>query len=224
MLFRSQGYDSVAMDVDVELCGTDQTFNALVGRTLLKKIKKKDKSVVVVTLMENPKTGKMMSKSEGRGIFLDTNNTEMFGAVMAEPDEMIEILFTHITRIPLSKIQKIVSGNPKEAKLKLAYEIVKIFFGEEKAKEARINFDNTFSRGGVSDDALEISVHSGVDILDIPFPKNIIKSKNEFRRLIESGSISDVDSGEKITDVHMKVLNSINIKIGKHRFVKINVK
>jgi tyrosyl-tRNA synthetase len=66
-----QGYDSVAMDVDIELCGTDQTFNALVGRTLQKRINNKEKSVIAVTLMENPKTGELMSKSKGTGVFLD---------------------------------------------------------------------------------------------------------------------------------------------------------
>jgi len=219
-----QGYDSVAMDVDVELCGTDQTFNALVGRTLLKKMKKKNKFVVVATLMENPKTGEMMSKSKGHGIFLDTTHVEMFGAIMAEPDEMMEILFTHVTRIPLSEIQKIVSGNPKEAKIKLAQEIVRIFYGEKKAEEARISFDKTFSKKGMSDDALEINVHSGISIIDIPFPENIIKSKNELRRLIQSGSISNADSGEKIMDIQTTFPSDINIKIGKHRFVKIIIK
>ncbi|HEC32632.1 MAG TPA: tyrosine--tRNA ligase [Candidatus Kaiserbacteria bacterium] len=219
-----QGYDSVAMDVDVELCGTDQTFNALVGRTLLRKLKNKNKFVVVATLMENPKTGKMMSKSEGRGIFLDTNSEEMFGEVMAEPDEMIEILFTHVTRISLQEIQTIISGNPKDAKTKLAEEIVKIFFGDTEAKMARVNFDKTFSKNRMSNNALRISVHSGVNILDVPFPKEFIKSKNELRRLIESGAVSSVDSGEKITNTQTKVLNDINLKIGKHRFIKLNVK
>ena len=88
-----QGYDSVAMDVDVEVCGTDQIFNALAGRTLLKKLKNKEKFVVALTLMENPKTGELMSKSKGTGVFLGGTAENMFGQIMSQPDEMMEILF-----------------------------------------------------------------------------------------------------------------------------------
>ena len=91
-----QGYDSVAMDVDVELCGTDQTFNALAGRTLVKRLKDKEKFVITVNLMENPKTKELMSKSRGTGVFLSASPNDMFGQIMAQPDEMIEILFRHI--------------------------------------------------------------------------------------------------------------------------------
>ena len=101
-----QGYDSVAMDVDVEMCGTDQTFNALAGRTLQKRFNDKEKFVVVVNLMEDPKTGLMMSKSEGTGVFLDTSAEEMFRSIMAQPDSMTDLLFVNNTRIPLNEIKE----------------------------------------------------------------------------------------------------------------------
>ena len=88
-----QGYDSAVLDVDVELCGTDQIFNALAGRTLLKRLKNKDKFIIALNLMENPKTKELMSKSKGTGVFLSSLPNEMYGAIMAQPDEMIEILF-----------------------------------------------------------------------------------------------------------------------------------
>lgn len=93
-----QGYDSVAMDVDAELCGTDQIFNALAGRTLLKRIKNKDKFVIALNLMENPETGELMSKSRGTGVFLSLPANDMYGAVMAQPDEMIRIFLVNNTR------------------------------------------------------------------------------------------------------------------------------
>jgi len=145
-----QGYDSVAMDVDVEVCGTDQIFNALVGRTLLKKIKQKEKFVVAVTLMENPKTGDLMSKSKGTGVFLDVSASEMYGQVMSQPDEMMEILFVNVTKLSLSEINEIMKiKNPRDIKMRLAFEIVKIMKGEEKAKEAEENFKTQFQKGEV---------------------------------------------------------------------------
>ena len=85
-----QGYDSVAMDVDVEICGTDQTFNALAGRTLIKRLKNKDKFVIALNLVANPKTGELMSKSNGTGVFIDQSSNSLFGAIMSLPDPMIE--------------------------------------------------------------------------------------------------------------------------------------
>src|SRR6185437_3640299 len=84
-----QGYDSVAMDVDAELCGTDQTFNALAGRTLMKRLKNKDKFVLALNLTANPKTGELMSKSKGTGVFVDSSPNDLFGSIMSLPDPMI---------------------------------------------------------------------------------------------------------------------------------------
>jgi tyrosyl-tRNA synthetase len=93
-----QGYDSVALDVDIELCGRDQKFNALAGRVLLKKMKNKEKFVLITTLLENPKTGeKMMSKSMGTGVFLDFPAEKMYGALMAQADENMKQLFVDCT-------------------------------------------------------------------------------------------------------------------------------
>src|SRR3989338_2123366 len=127
-----QGYDSVAMDVDMEMCGNDQKFNALAGRTLLKKLKNKEKFVFITTLLENPKTGeKMMSKSLGAGIFLDWDAHQMFGGAMAQPDENMKQLFTDCTWLSLEEIENILNSHPKEAKMRLAFEITKIYHGEE---------------------------------------------------------------------------------------------
>ena len=119
------------------MCGTDQVFNALAGRTLLKKLKNKEKFVVAVTLMENPKTGELMSKSRGTGIFLDASSNDMYGQVMAQPDEMIEILFVNNTLLSLDEIKGFMELNPKESKMRLAKEIVKIFYGEKRRKRQK---------------------------------------------------------------------------------------
>src|SRR3989344_1389288 len=111
-----QGYDSVAMDVDMEMCGNDQKFNALAGRTLLKKLKDKEKFIFITTILENPVTGeKMMSKSQGTGIFLDWQADKMYGGVMAQPDENMQQLFTDCTWLNFEETFS-KGGIPKDIK------------------------------------------------------------------------------------------------------------
>lgn len=217
-----QGYDSVAMDVDVEVCGTDQTFNALVGRTLLKKLKNKDKFVVAVTLMGNPKTGELMSKSKGIGVFLDSVANDMFGQIMSQPDEMIEILFVNNTNLPLGEIDKIIKENgPRDSKMILASEIVSIFHGKESAAEAKENFINTFSKGGVPDDILEIKTVSGIELREILLEQGLVESKSDFRRLINEGAITY--NGVVLEDPFYKITKGGVVKVGKKRFLKISL-
>lgn len=154
-----QGYDSVAMDVDVELCGTDQIFNALMGRTLIKDYKNKEKFVVAVNLMENPITGELMSKTNGTGVFLKSNNIDMFGQLMRQPDEMIRIILINNTRISLDDIDALdIENRPMDAKLFMAYEVTRIFYGEEAALQAKERFVNTFSNKAFPDDAPVVSI------------------------------------------------------------------
>ncbi len=219
-----QGYDSVAMDVDVEVCGTDQIFNAMAGRTLLRKLKNKDKFVVAVTLMENPKTGELMSKSKGTGVFLDVPANDMFGQVMAQADEMLEILFVNNTLLSKDEIKDLMKlENPKDIKMRLGYEIVKMFHGEESAKKAEENFINTFKKGGLPEDMFEIKTEVGKILSEILVEAKIVESKSEFRRLVGENAVSDAVSGEKITDPNYKIEKEITLKIGKKRFVKITI-
>ncbi|HFC36138.1 MAG TPA: tyrosine--tRNA ligase, partial [Candidatus Moranbacteria bacterium] len=162
-----QGYDSVAMEVDVELCGTDQIFNALAGRTLLQKLKGKDKFVIATNLIADEKTGQLMSKSNGMGVFLDLNPNDLFGAIMAQTDGMIKPLAVGCTRLSLEKIEEMTQmENPRDAKLELAFEITKIFHGEKQANEAREYFINTFSKKETPDDIQEVPASEGQSILD----------------------------------------------------------
>jgi tyrosyl-tRNA synthetase len=219
-----QGYDSVVMDVDVEMCGTDQIFNALAGRTLLKKIKNRDKFVVAVTLMENPKTGDLMSKSKGTGVFLGGNANDQFGQVMSQPDEMIEVLFVNCTSLSLEEIGEIMKlENPRDAKMRLAYEIVKIYFGNQGAQKAQEYFINTFSKKELPIDIKEFVAIEGDNIFDFLVKVGFATSKGDARRKIEQGGVSI--SGEKITTEN-KILtkdkfNERILKVGKINFIKI---
>jgi tyrosyl-tRNA synthetase len=217
-----QGYDSVAMDVDVEVCGTDQIFNALVGRSLLKKLKNKDKYVIAVTLMENPKTGELMSKSKSIGVFLDITPNEMYEQIMAQPDEMIEILFVNNTLLSLEEIGKLKKlENPRDAKMRLAYEIVKIYHGEKEAKGAQEKFIKLFQKREIPEDIKEIKAILKEKLEDVLIKNKIIPSKSEFRRLVRAKAI-DIDN-QTINDVNYFVEKPIVIKIGKKKFLKIKI-
>ena len=221
-----QGYDSVAMDVDVELCGTDQIFNALMGRTLLEKLKNKEKFVVAVTLMENPKTGELMSKSKGTGVFLNTTPRDMFGQIMAQPDEMMELLFVNCTHVSLDEIQTLLaSDRPRDTKVRLAREIVTLFHGEKVANEEEYYFTETFSKKNVqAEDIPECEVKKETNILDALVSFEFAQSKGDARRKIEQGGVS-ID-GEKITDANFVFDESVRgkiLRVGKKHFAKLKI-
>lgn len=225
-----QGYDSVALDVDVELGGNDQTFNMLAGRILQRKINNREKFVVATTLLANPKTGKkLMSKSEGNYIGLRDSAQDMYGKTMALADEVIISVFTDCTYVPMADIKALESAmaagtlNPRDAKARLAKEIVTMYHGADKARQAEENFINTFKKGGVSEDAKEVYVKSGALLVDVLLLEDLIKSKSEFTRLIQGNGVSVVGSDKKIDDPKFAITEPVDLKIGKQRFIKLRL-
>ena len=215
-----QGYDSVIMEVDVEMCGSDQKFNALAGRTLLRKIKDKEKFVFITTLLENPKTGeKMMSKSLGTGVFLDFNAKDMYGGIMAQADENMHQLFIDCTQLSLEEIEKKFQDqqNPRDIKMKLAYEITRMYHGEEGAKEGEHYFIETFQKKQIPEDIVEIRP----EYIEALIHTEIVPSKAELRRLLSAGGVRDAETGEKLSEIPTHVETPQILKIGKQRFVKL---
>lgn len=222
-----QGYDSVAMDVDGEIGGNDQTFNMLVGRDLMKSLKNKEKFVIATKLLTDS-SGKKMGKTENNMVALDQSPEEMFGRIMSWSDNLIIPGLEIITDIKLSEIESIQKDlnegkNPKDIKTKLAFEIVKMYHGESSAKKAQETFENTFSKGGVPEDVLEVFASSDTLLVDTLLAEKIISSKTDFRRLIAEGAITNMDTGEKISDTEIVSTPGI-YKIGKKRFIKIKSK
>lgn len=215
-----QGYDSVAMDVDAEVCGTDQIFNALAGRTLQKRMKNKDKLVIALNLIANPKTGALMSKSNGTGVFIDQSPNDLFGSIMALPDPMLEPLFVNCTRIAMNEKAALWARGPRDAKAAIAGDIVKRLHGADAAKMAEEAFVNTFAKGGVPDEIQEIKFAAGDILADALVKSGIVSSKAEWRRLIEGGGIKTEDD-TKIMDPNFKPDKTMILKIGKRRFVKV---
>jgi len=227
-----QGYDSVAMEVDGEVGGTDQTFNMMVGRDLVKSILGKDKIVITTKLLEDRQTGKkLMSKSEGHYISLQDGSGEMFGRVMALPDSVILDVLAYATEVSGQKIAEIKkrqeSGeNPKVLKEELAFELVRSFFGEKAAEQEKNEFERVFSQHQLPEDIKEISVDiAGEDIVGLIFKAGIINSKTEIKRLVGQKAVK-VD--DRVVENWGEVINisedGVLLKIGPRRFYRIKRK
>lgn len=219
-----QGYDSVALEVDIELCGTDQIFNALAGRTLLKKLKNKEKFVVAVNLMENPVNGELMSKSRGTGIFLDFSPEDMYGGIMAQPDEMIKVFLINNTRMPLAEIDKLLAeDNPRDAKMKTAKMITAIFHGEDLAQKAEDYFVSKIQKKEAPDDVEEISLglesETLLNILKKALPE---MSGGELKRLISQNAVR-LDGEVRADEKEIINLNKAGmiLNVGKRTWLKI---
>lgn len=223
-----QGYDSVALDVDAEIGGTDQTFNMLMGRTLMKRLKHKEKFVLTTKLLEHPETGKkLMNKSEGGLINLDDAPENMFGKVMALDDVSMIPVAEFCTEMPLGRIAEIKNGmasgdNPRDAKSEIAENVVATFYGERDARKSREQFKKIFSKKETPDDLPELSVPEPATTTGAVLASGLLKSKSEARRLIEQGGVSV--GGAKVKDPYAPRKDGEVIKIGKKHFFKIRTK
>lgn len=223
-----QGFDSVAMDVDAEIGGNDQTFNMLVGRDLLKIMKSKEKIVIATKLLVD-QSGSKMGKTEGNMVSLDQNPAEMFGKVMSWGDNLIIQGFEILTDVPQTEIEMMESdlkngANPKELKTRLAFEIVKLCHGENEAAKASQKFENTFKNKEFPEDTKIIEAGKNEKISEVLTNNKIVGSKSEFRRLIEAGAITD-HPDQKISDPNEEIGDKERkLKIGKKAFVILRPK
>lgn len=214
-----QGYDSFMLDTDLQIGGTDQTFNMQAGRTLIKDEKKKESFVLSTPILEGP-DGRKMSKSWGNTIWLDDNPNDMFAKVMAINDDLIIEYFTLCTNLSLDKIlefeKKLKKENPINVKKELAYQIVKELGSEKEARNAQSNFEKSVQQKQEPDELEEIRFDDNVPVFHA-----LEGSKSERKRLIEQGGV--YLNGQKVTDPNQK-LESGTLKIGKRRIIKVVVK
>ena len=196
-----QGYDSVAMQVDAELCGTDQTFNALMGRTMVRRFLDKEKFVITMNLIEGD--GVLMSKSNGTGVFVDvekSGNHRMFGSIMALNDSFILPLFRGCTRIPMDEVRTLnISGGvaTRDVKLRLAREVVGMFWGTRAANEAEVAYITQFREKGIPDTVPSITLSSSCTLSTF-VAKHTEVSNARAKRQVKEGGVSVNDT--KITD------------------------
>lgn len=224
-----QAYDSVDMDVDMEIGGNDQMFNMLAGRTLMKKIKNKEKLVITTKLLEDP-TGKKMGKTEGNAIFLTDSAEDMFGKIMSWPDTIITLAMNILTDLSMAEIKewenKLAQGiNPRDAKMALAYEVVKIYKGETEANKGKDNFIRVFQEKEKPLEIPEIKIdYSGeeIGVLDLFVKAGLTASNSEGRRLINEKALKINDQLVTTPDYKVKLSEAeLLLQRGKRQFAKV---
>jgi len=225
-----QGYDSVALDTDVEIGGSDQTFNMLAGRKLIEAYTGKEKCVLTVPLLTDA-SGKKMSTSDGSGIPLNTTAEDMFGKIMSLPDDFIVGMFIQCTEVLEDRIKEIEQAlqrgeNPIAYKKQLALNIVSRFYGEDLAKSAQGAFESVVQGDELPEDIQEWTVDAGVyEITDLVFNAGLVDSKSDAKRMVQQNAVSLYENNEekRISDprTFIEAKNGMIIRVGKRRFIKI---
>jgi tyrosyl-tRNA synthetase len=224
-----QGYDSVAMKADIELGGTDQRFNLLMGRELQKDYQQKPQVVITMPLLLGLDGVKKMSKSLGNYIGIDESPKEMFGKVMSISDETMWVYFDVISYKPLAEVKRlredVANGlNPRDVKFLLGEEIVARFHGKASAEQAHADFIAQFQQGGIPEDLQEVQVLVGNDgmlIANIIKTAGLTESTSEALRLLKQGAVK-LD-GELVTEKNLLLQagQTIILQVGKRRFSKV---
>jgi len=220
----AQAIDCVTMDVDLEIGGSDQTFNMLAGRTLMKALKGKDKFVLTTKLLVDAK-GEKAGKTAGNALFLNTSPSDMYGAIMSFPDETVIPGFELLTQVPMASIKTIekdLKQKPMELKKKLAFEIVKMLDGEKNAKNAANEFERVVQKKNLPSEIPTVTIKEK----EILLPKlllrgGLVSSASVAKRLIEQGGVEI--NGEKMSDPNQPITIKDNLVIrgGKRKFVRI---
>ncbi len=219
-----QGYDSVALNVDGEIGGNDQSFNMLAGRDLMKPMLGKEKFVIAMKLLTDP-TGKKMGKSEGNMVTLNDAPEDMYGKIMSWPDGMILSGFEILTDLSSADLRVISRGlssetlNPRDAKDQLARTVVASFHGHAAADAAAAHFVALFQKHETPEDMAELKLDGPMSVVDALVASGAVASKSEARRQIEQGGVK-VD-GNTVTDVEADVAPGSILQKGKRHFVKL---
>ena len=206
------GYDSVVLDVDCELGGSDQEFNMLAGRHLQQATGGRDKFVLTTKLIEGT-DGRKMSKTYDNCVYLEDEPSQMYGKLMSAKDELVKTYLEVCTDLSEGEVADILAMHPKEAKMRLAREIVTMYHDADAARAAEDDWQNTFQDGGVPENVPTVAAGKLRDIIaDV--------STSELRRLVEQGAITSATSGKKIESID-EVIENDTLRIGKHRFLKV---
>lgn len=227
----AQAYDSVAIQADVELGGTDQLFNLLVGRKIQEEYGQKPQIVMTMPIIEGTDGKLKMSKSYDNYIAFTDEPNDMYGKIMSIPDELIAKYMRLITDIEESEIEEyeilMKEGkiNPRDVKMRLAREIVAFFYDKEKARMAEENFVKVFRQKEIPDEMPEIQVEPGeYNIVDLVIKVNSNYSKSEVKRLISQGGV--YFDGKRVNDFKqiVKVEKEHVLRLGKRKFFKLITK
>jgi len=222
-----QGYDSVALKADVELGGTDQTFNLLVGRTLQEAYGQEPQVILTMPILEGTDGVQKMSKSLGNYVGVCDTPRDIFGRTMSIPDALILRWFRLATDLPAGELDAIQASldageNPSRLKRRLGRELVRLYHDQEQAQAAEAEFDAMFRQGGLPDEVEEHRLTASMNLIDLMAACGLAASKGEARKLVRQGAVS-LD-GARITDEAL-VLDATHagavLKVGKRRFLKL---
>jgi len=220
-----QAYDSVAMDVDLEVGGSDQMFNMMMGRKLMRNILNKEKFVITTSLLADSQ-GRKIGKTEGNVIALDSEPDDFYGMIMSLPDDAIIKCFELITDMPMKEVEeirvKISRGeNPMTFKKRLAYELTKILNNVDEAQKAAKNFDRVFRDKKVPDKLKEVTVLAS-NIVGVLVSAGLATSKSDARRLVEQNGVR-VDG--KVVDLkkEFEVGKEYIVQVGRLKFAKVKI-
>lgn len=220
-----QGYDSYVVEADIEVGGTDQVFNFLVAREIQKHFGQEPQVILTVPLLEGTDGKLKMSKSYDNYIGLTEKPEEIYGKVMSIPDTLISKyykLVLYYDKESLEKVEKFIKEDPRGAKARLAYEIVKLLHSEEDAKRAEEHFNRVFREKKVPENIPEFELpEEGMNIVEILYQSGLVPSKSEARRLIAQKAVKI--NGEALTNIDaiLKKNGEKIIKVGKRKFLKI---
>lgn len=223
-----QAYDSTAIKADIEFGGTDQRFNVLMGRSLQEQNGMEKQIAIFMPLLEGIDGNEKMSKSLGNYIGIDEEENIMYEKAMKIPDDLIIKYFELVTDIDsheLEEIKKLLKEdrvNPRDIKMRLGREIVKLYHGEKAAESAEKHFKTVFQNREVPEDIDEVEVCQGEGIIDVIVKAGLAPSRSEVRRLIKQGGVNV--NGKVIEDFkNVDLVEGDVIKVGKGRFVKISI-
>ena len=222
-----QGYDSIMTEADVELGGTDQTFNLLVGRALQKDAGKPEQAVITLPLLVGLDGVDKMSKSLNNYIALNDGPKDMFGKIMSVSDEIMWDYYKLLLLTPEAEIETLKSAHPMESKKNLALKLTSQFHSRDEAGRELEQFEKVFSRGGIPDEMQEFSwnqlaVGETARLIDLLGATGLFPSKKEARRLVEQGAVR-ID-GERCSDPYTEVSrpkSEITLQAGKRLFFKV---
>ncbi|MCK9603524.1 MAG: tyrosine--tRNA ligase [Candidatus Omnitrophica bacterium] len=211
-----QGFDSVKLEADIELGGTDQIFNLLVGRQIQKDFGQREQVVITMPLLEGTDGVQKMSKSYGNYIGINDSPDEMFGKVMSISDTLMFKYYELLTDVDLAQVKAM---HPKEAKLKLAEEIASQYHSKEIAVKARIEFDRVFGKKELPLDMPEYKPDGKEQVITVLLNSGLVKSGNEARRLVKQGGVFFDDI--KVDKEDFTFGQSGILRVGARRFLKI---
>ncbi|MFS0638024.1 tyrosine--tRNA ligase [Mesobacillus foraminis] len=226
-----QGYDSVVLESDVELGGTDQHFNVLMGRHFQEKFGKEKQVALLMPLLEGLDGVEKMSKSKNNYIGIDESPQEMYGKSMSIPDELMIKYFELITDFTPDQLKTIKDDletgvlHPRDAKMLLGKTIVRIYHGTEAAEKAEQHFITVFQQGSMPEEipSIEWKGEAVTSVIDLLVDLHLLKSKSEARRMIENRGIKI--NGNKVEDTQLRinVTDGLIIQVGKRKFAKIRI-